>query len=115
MATEAITEFSITKKRYTNTRDPFRWILSHANHYWYLIGLMILGAMGNAGLASVMPIYLGRAFNLIQSGVADPQTLLRIAIIITSSQALRSILRFRLPNIRLIIIEWYRKFSTSLG
>jgi len=94
MSKEAVAEFSIIIKKHSNTKGPIRWILSHAGHYWYLIGIMLIGAMGNAGLASIVPIYIGRAFNLIRAGEADSQSLLRIAIIVAISQTLRSILQF---------------------
>jgi ATP-binding cassette subfamily B protein len=55
---------------------------------------MIIGAVGNAGLASVVPIYLGETFNLLQDGTANTQSLIRIALIITISQVVRSLLQF---------------------
>ncbi len=81
-------EFTLTKRKKTN-----RWILSHLSYYWYLILVMVVGAIGNAALASVIPVYVGDAFNLIAEGLATRQTLLRIALIIAGSQLIRSLLQ----------------------
>ncbi len=87
-------EFTVQKQKRTNRKGPIRWLLSHASYYWYFGLIMILGAVSNAGLASIVPIYLGRAFNLLQGKTADAQSILRIAIIITISQVVRSLLQF---------------------
>jgi ATP-binding cassette subfamily B protein len=87
-------EFSLSVRKRTNTGGPIRWILSHLIRYWYLVAVMLLGAFGNAGLASVVPVYLGIAFNQITSGLADSKSLLQIAAIIAVSQTVRSILQF---------------------
>jgi ATP-binding cassette subfamily B protein len=87
-------EFTLPKRKQTNRKGPIRWIFSHAAYYWYFGLVMVLGAMGNAGLASVVPIYLGEAFNLLQEGNVNSQGLFRIALIITISQVVRSLLQF---------------------
>ncbi len=86
-------EFTVAQRWRTNRKGPVRWILSHASHYWYLAFVMLLGAVGNAALASVVPVYVGRAFNLISDGLADSQSLLRITLIIAFSQVVRSVLQ----------------------
>lgn len=93
-STTLSSEFTLSKRKRTNTKGPIRWILSHAAYYWYFALIMILGAFGNARLASVVPIYLGEAFNQLKNGVADSQSLLRIALIVALSQVTRSILQF---------------------
>jgi ATP-binding cassette subfamily B protein len=93
-STTLSSEFTLTNRKLTNRKGPIRWILSHASYYWYFALVMVLGAIGNAGLASVVPIYLGKAFNLLIEGLADNQALLRIAFIITISQVVRSLLQF---------------------
>jgi ATP-binding cassette subfamily B protein len=55
---------------------------------------MIIGALGNAGLASVVPVYIGKAFNQITMGLADASSLLQIGFIIAISQTVRSFLQF---------------------
>jgi ATP-binding cassette subfamily B protein len=91
--TTRYSEFSLPKRKKTNRKGPIRWILSHASYYWYLVLLMIIGAISNAALASIVPIYLGDAFNLLKTGMADSQSLIRIALIITISQVVRSLLQ----------------------
>ncbi len=87
-------EFTITTKKKTNRRGPIRWIISHVASYWYLVLVMLVGAIGNAGLSSIVPVYLGIAFNQIINGLATTQSILRIALIIIGSQVIRSLLQF---------------------
>jgi len=54
----------------------------------------VAGALGNAALAAVVPILIGQAFNLILNTPSQAQGLLRIALIIAGSQALRGVLQF---------------------
>ena len=93
-STTVASEFSIKTKKITNRRGPIRWIISHASTYWYLILMMVLGAIGNAGLSSVVPVYLGIAFTQIVDGLATSQSILQIALIIIISQVIRSFLQF---------------------
>jgi len=86
-------EFTLSKRKRTNRSSPFRWILSHAAYFWYLPMIMFLGAIGNAGLATIVPIYLGEAFNQLTSGTATSQFLIRTALIIGISQFFRSLLQ----------------------
>jgi len=86
-------EFTLPERKKTNRNGPVRWIFSHAAYYWYLGLVMILGAVSNAALASIVPIYLGDAFNLLKDGTADSQSLLRIAFVIAISQVVRSLLQ----------------------
>jgi hypothetical protein len=60
---EGIAEFSYQTKYKTNQKSEILWILSHVIHQWPWILLALIGATGNAGLAGVVPIYIGRAFN----------------------------------------------------
>lgn len=55
---------------------------------------MLVGAAGNAILASVVPIYFGRALDIVSEQQALTQDLLRIAIIIAVSQVVRGGLQF---------------------
>lgn len=95
MTSETVySEFTLPVYKVTNRKGPIRWIFSHAASYWYLGLVMVIGAVGNAGLASVIPVYLGDAFNQLLDGLATPQSLLRIAAIVTISQLIRSLLQF---------------------
>lgn len=87
-------EFSLDKRKQTNRNGPILWIASHAVRYWYLILVMLVGAIGNAGLASVIPVYLGIVFTQLINGEATAQSLLQVALIIAISQAVRSFLQF---------------------
>jgi ATP-binding cassette subfamily B protein len=62
---ETISEFSFKTKYKSNRSSAGRWILSHAIHQWPWILMAVIGAIGNAALASVVPIYIGKAFNEI--------------------------------------------------
>ena len=86
-------EFTLPKRRRTNRRGPVRWIASHAIYYWYLAVVMVIGAIGNAALASVVPIYIGKALNIISREQPEVQALVRIAFIIAISQVVRSVLQ----------------------
>ena len=82
-------EFNLPQHRKTDRRSPVRWIFSHAAPYWYLGLSMLAGAFGNAALAAVVPIMIGRAFNLIRTDPAHPSALLPIAGIIAATQVIR--------------------------
>jgi ATP-binding cassette, subfamily B, bacterial len=95
MASTALpAEFSLPRQRQTDRSNPIRWILSHAVHYWYLAVSLLLGAFGNAGLAALVPIFVGMAFNSILEDPTDTRTLLNITIWIIVSQLIRGILQF---------------------
>lgn len=93
-ATTFPSEFTLPQRKRTDRRGPVRWIFSHAVHYWYLALILFGGAVGNAALAAVVPILIGRAFNLILNTPGQVQGLLRIALIIAGSQAIRGVLQF---------------------
>ena len=91
---EIVSEFSFETKYQTNQRSPILWILSHAIHQWPWILMALFGATSNAVLASVVPIYIGRAFNEILTDNPQLALLGRFALIIGGSQILRGILQF---------------------
>jgi ATP-binding cassette subfamily B protein len=86
-------EFTLPDHHLSDRRGPVRWIISHAWRYWYLIMVMILGAAGNAGLAAVVPIYVGQAIDLINSDQFEQKILINIVIIIAITQIVRGILQ----------------------
>ncbi len=89
-----MSEFAIELRRESNRRSPGRWVLSHFSRHGGLFLIMFLGALGNAALAAVMPIFIGIAFN---AALADPPDFERItfaAIVILLSQLARSVLQF---------------------
>lgn len=90
----AVAEFVLPHAFKTNRRDAARWIASHVSrHPWVAIGV-ISGAFGNAALASLVPIFVGQAFNLILRGSPDLGDLARLALLVAVSQLVRSGLQF---------------------
>ncbi len=55
---------------------------------------MLIGAIGNAALAAVVPVLIGQAFNAILATPPQTSLLPRIALIIAGSQVLRGVLQF---------------------
>ncbi|MDK1118853.1 MAG: ABC transporter ATP-binding protein [Anaerolineae bacterium] len=87
-------EFTLNRKYTANRNTPARWIISHALRYWPLILLILIGAMGNAGLAAVVPIMVGDAFNQMLRPNPDVSFLLPLALILGGSQIVRGLLQF---------------------
>lgn len=87
-------EFTVEDRLYTDRRSPARWVFSHFLRHWYLGLLMLVGAIGNAGLAAVVPVYTGQAFNLVLAGGDFLPGLLRIVFLIVGTQVLRGLLQF---------------------
>jgi ATP-binding cassette subfamily B protein len=55
--------------------------------------MVFVGAFGNAALAAAVPLYIGQAFNLILDTPQDMQGLIRIALLIILTQAVRGVLQ----------------------
>jgi ATP-binding cassette subfamily B protein len=91
---EGISEFSFETKYSTNQKTPTLWILSHVIHQWPYIIMALIGATSNAALASIVPIFIGQAFNEVTSANPSLALIGRFALIIGISQALRGILQF---------------------
>lgn len=91
---ESIAEFSFETKYKTNQKTPLVWVLSHVIHQWNWLLLAFIGAISNAALASVVPIYIGRAFNEILTPNPSMATIGRYALIIGISQTIRGLLQF---------------------
>ena len=87
-------EFTLPEEHSANRSGPQRWLISHTLRYWPLSITLIGGAIANAALAAVVPILVGQAFDLVLATPADPNALLRIALVIVASQVLRSVLQF---------------------
>jgi ATP-binding cassette subfamily B protein len=69
-------EFSVKTTWQADHTSPARWILSYAlRHKWFIL-LMLLGAAGNAWLASSQPLLTGQAFDAV---VAAPPVLKDLA------------------------------------
>ena len=94
ISNEGIAEFSFETKYKTNQNQPLQWVLSHAVHQWPWILLALLGAFGNAVLASYAPIYIGKAFNEVIKDHPSLSIIGNFALIIGGTQAIRGILQF---------------------
>jgi ATP-binding cassette subfamily B protein len=89
----AVAEFTLTRVPASDRRSPRRWIASHVARHAWIVVMLLVGAVGNATLAAVVPLVIGQAFNLVLSGRADAAGLARLAIIIMVSQLLRGVLQ----------------------
>ena len=87
-------EFTLPDRYHTDRRGPVRWLVSHVRRYWYLVIAVLVGAWGNALLAAVVPMLVGRAFNAITASPPRLNVLLPTAVAIFGSQAARSVLQF---------------------
>ncbi len=72
---------------------PVKWIWSHARRHWLIILMMVVGAAGNAGLAAVVPVLTGNAFNAMLKPSPDTSVLIPLALIIGVSQIIRGALQ----------------------
>ena len=81
-------------RRHTYDRShPVKWIWSHARRHGWIIIMMVIGAAGNAGLAAVVPVLTGDAFNAMLQPMPDTSVLVPLALIIGVSQVIRGILQ----------------------
>lgn len=87
-------EFTHPDARTYDRSSPIRWIVSHATVHGWLIVMMLIGAFGNAALAALVPIFFGRAFDLVVSKTMDTTELVNIVLIIVGSQLIRGVLQF---------------------
>jgi ATP-binding cassette subfamily B protein len=93
MATIAPAEFSLQRTHTSDQTSPVKWVWSHARRHWWLIIMMFIGAIGNAGLAAVVPVLTGDAFNAMLKPVPDTSVLIPLALIIGVSQVIRGVLQ----------------------
>jgi ATP-binding cassette subfamily B protein len=89
----AVAEFTLPRAPASDRRTPRRWILSHVARHAWIVAMLLVGAVGNAALAAVVPVVIGQAFNLVLSGQADAAGLARLALIILVSQIVRGVLQ----------------------
>ena len=82
------------RKYLADRTGPVRWVWSHARRHWWIIIMMVVGAIGNAGLAAVVPVLTGDAFNAMLEAVPDTSVLLPLALMIGISQVIRGALQF---------------------
>ena len=88
-----VSEFTVQRAWQADRASPARWVLSHVRRHWiFLIGILI-GALGNAGGAQLMPLFMGQAFDAIAQAQPDYGALLSAAVLIVASQIARAILQ----------------------
>ncbi len=89
-----VAEFSIPQVRRPDRRNPARWILSHALSHPRVVGMVFVGAFGNAALAAVVPVLIGRAFSLLQADPTRYRELIPLAALMAGTQLVRGLLQF---------------------
>ncbi len=87
------TEFTLQRNALYKRRSPLAWIFSHAWQYWPIMIMLVVGALGNAALAAVVPIMVGDAFAKMLQPHPDISILLPLALILGGSQILRGVLQ----------------------
>ncbi|HEY3311222.1 MAG TPA: ABC transporter ATP-binding protein [Anaerolineales bacterium] len=85
-------EFTIQRPIY-NRENAIRWISSHAAKHWGIIIMLVIGALGNAAFAALVPVLVGNAFNAMLQPNPDTSVLLPLALTIGGTQILRGILQ----------------------
>ncbi len=91
---ESAAEFAPPRRFHSNRSSPLRWVTSHALRYWWLLLIMLIGAIGNAALAAVVPMLTGDAFNAMLKPQPDTSVLLPLALIMGGSQLVRATLQW---------------------
>jgi ATP-binding cassette subfamily B protein len=93
MATIAPAEFSLLRAHASDQTSPVRWVWSHARRHGWIIAMMTGGAVGNAALASIVPVLTGEAFNAMLKPTPDTSVLVPLALTIAASQLIRGVLQ----------------------
>jgi ATP-binding cassette subfamily B protein len=86
-------EFTLQRKHIANRSNAVKWVLSHAVRYWPIIIMIFIGGLGNAGLAAVVPVMVGDAFNQMLKPSPDTSILIPLALILGGSQIVRGVLQ----------------------
>lgn len=95
MTTQDAAEFTMPDMRKTNRTGPGRWLISHFMPYSFIGVLLVLGAIGNAYLAGIVPVKIGEAFDYVYNKSPNPLDFLKdIAIFIIVSQIIRGVLQY---------------------
>jgi ATP-binding cassette subfamily B protein len=82
-------EFAIQRDWQPDRRGPARWILSHTLRHKPLILGVLIGALGNAALAGVLPVLIGRGFDAVTASPPDMRGLATAAGLAALSQLVR--------------------------
>ena len=86
-------EYQVPARVAARRDSPIGWITAHFIQYWYLGLTTLIGAIGNASLAAVVPVMVGRALNALQETPPRTELLLQFALIIVVTQVIRGALQ----------------------
>src|SRR5260221_9610995 len=86
-------DFSMHANHSPNRSGAVGWVWSDARRHGWIITMLVLGAVGNAALAAVVPVLTGDAFNAMLKPTPDISVLLPLALTIGFSQILRGVLQ----------------------
>jgi len=86
-------EFTFPQVFNADRRGPIRWIWAHAARHWWLLVMIFVGALGNAALAALVPVYIGKAFNAMLKVPPDAAALIPFALLIGATQIVRGVLQ----------------------
>ncbi len=86
-------EFTLQRTNKYDQSSAVRWILSHTRPYLWIMVMILVGAIGNAVLAVVVPVLTGDAFNAMLKVPAETSVLLPLALTIGISQVIRGVLQ----------------------
>jgi ATP-binding cassette subfamily B protein len=87
-------EFVITIEKESDQSTALRWVWSHFIRHKIYIFILFLGALGNALGAALIPVMIGVAFNAALENPVDIPRIGWAAIVIVTSQLIRSVLQF---------------------
>lgn len=86
-------EYQVPEGVIASRKNPVSWLFSHFMEYWYLGLSLLVGAIGNASLAAVVPIIVGLALNALLEDPPGTASLIRYALIIVGTQLVRGALQ----------------------
>ncbi|HDD55242.1 MAG TPA: ABC transporter ATP-binding protein [Chloroflexi bacterium] len=86
-------EYQVPEYVITSRKKPVSWLFAHFIQYWYLGLSLLVGAIGNASLAAVVPIIVGLALNALLEDPPLTSSLARLALIIVGTQLVRGALQ----------------------
>ncbi|MBN1247224.1 MAG: ABC transporter ATP-binding protein [Anaerolineae bacterium] len=92
-------EFVLEREWESNRESAAKWVFSHAFRHKLAILGMLLGALGNALLASAQPLLTGQAFDAIVQATPDLGALGRAALLVGVTQIVRGLLLQLLRNL----------------
>ena len=86
-------EFTMAGSYQADRSNPIRWIASHAMRSWWVMLIALIGSVGNAGLAFVLPMIIGKVYTVLQTGTYE-NTFTSLLVWLFLSQLIRVFLMF---------------------